>query len=415
MAREYGEPTPSQLEKINQLAKKPLEKEDVFVFSAKLAGDMIIPNRYIQLSKPLLNAFKQDAVGGVSMLLDHSWAGCFGRPKPAIAYGRTFDAQMTHSDVEGEDWALYADHYIPRGVEVDGISTDSIIQSIEAGTMFDTSIGWGAEKYVCSICGGDIRSYRCPHYPGRKYVINEGEDDEHIELCYAIAKPPGFLMENSLVFDGAYPTAGVLSQADSESGSHWVEVTDLKETPPDVQLFHIFSSVRGGLYTFARRDSLEKTKKKEGGTEMDEKKYTKEEVDALIEKAVEKHAVESTDENITVKADNIAPLYMTQEQATEKLGKELSADEVLRFAKEGMDYHAECMSEAIKDGVRAMGNDFPAETWKATFTTMSTKQINDIASTWHKQAKEEIPAGRKTDPEAGEKASVDLPDEAFKC
>ena len=148
---------------------------------------------------------------------------------------------------------------------------------------------------------------------------------------------------------------------------------------------------------------------------MDEKKYTKEEVDALIEKAVEKHAVESTDENITVKADNIAPLYMTQEQATEKLGKELSADEVLRFAKEGMDYHAECMSEAIKDGVRAMGNDFPAETWKATFTTMSTKQINDIASTWHKQAKEEIPAGRKTDPEAGEKASVDLPDEAFKC
>lgn len=412
MAREYGEPTPSQLEKINQLAKKPLEKEEVFVFSAKLAGDMIIPNRYIQLSKPLLNTFKQDAVDGVSMLLDHSWAGFFGRPKPAIAYGRTFDAQMKHSDVEGEDWALYADHYIPRGVEIDGISTDSIIQSIEAGTMFDTSIGWGADKYVCSICGGDIRGYRCSHWPGKKYVVNEGEDDERIELCYAIAKPPGFLMENSLVFDGAYPTAGVLSQVGNEGESHWVEVANLKETPPDAQLFHIFSSARGGLYTFARRDSLGKSRKKEGGTEMDEKKFTKEEVNVLIKEAVEKYGEE---ENVTVTADNIIPLYMTKEQATEKLGKDLSADEVLRFAKEGMDYHAECVDEAIKDGVRAMGNDFPAETWKATFVSMSTKQINDIASTWHKQAEDDIPAGRMTDPEAGKKTGADLPDEAFKC
>ena len=258
MARECGEPTPSQLEKIHQLARKPLEKEEVFVFSAKLAGDMIIPGRYIQLSKPLLGIFKQDAEDGVSVLLDHSWAG-FGRPKPAIAYGRTFDAQLKRSDVDGEEWALYADHYIPRGIEIDGISTDSIIQSVETGTMFDTSIGWGAEKYACSICGGDIRSYKCSHWPGRKYVVNEGEDDEHIELCYAIAKPPGFLMENSLVFDGAYPTAGVLSQMGSdESKGDLVMVNDLKASPQDAPLFHIFSSTKGKLYTFATKDSLEK-------------------------------------------------------------------------------------------------------------------------------------------------------------
>lgn len=429
MTKKYGEPTPSQLEKINKLAKRPLEKEEVFVFPAKLAGDMIIPERYIQLSKPLLDVFKQDAISGVSVLLDHSWAGFFGRPKPAIAYGRTFDAQMKHSDVEGEDWALYADHYIPRGIEIDGVSTDSIIQSIETGTMFDTSIGWGAEKYVCSICGGNIRSFQCPHYPGKKYVINEGEDDERVELCYAIAKPPGYLMENSIVFDGAYPTAGVLSQVGSSETKDWVTVDDLKSTPPDAPLFHIFSSIRGKLYTFAKRDSLEQKvaingmsldsniikKNKEGGTEMgDEKKFTKEEVDALIKEAVENHTAENTG-GVVIKADNITPLYMTQEQATEKLDKELSADEVLRFAKEGIDYHTQCVDEAIKDGVRAMGNDFPAETWKSTFASMSTKQILDIAKTWHKQAKEEIPAGRKTDPETGEKASVGLPDEAFKC
>jgi len=69
------------------------------------------------------------------------------------------------------------------------------------------------------------------------------------------------------------------------------------------------------MLSFARRDSLEKKViiTKEGGTEMDEKKYTKGEVDALVEKAVEKYAAEN-------KADK-DPLYMTHEQAVEKLGK----------------------------------------------------------------------------------------------
>ncbi len=431
MPEEYGVPTPSQLEKINKLAKKPLEKEEVFVFPTKLAGDMIIPQRYIQLSKPLLDVFKQDAIGGVSVLLDHSWAGFFGRPKPAIAYGRTFDAQMKHSDVEGEDWALYADHYIPRGIEIDGISTDSIIQSIETGTMFDTSIGWGAEKYVCSICGGNIRSFQCPHYPGKKYVINEGEDDERVELCYAIAKPPGYLMENSIVFDGAYPTAGVLSQVGSGETKDWVVVDDLKSTPQDAPLFHIFSSTKGKLYTFAQRDSLGsrvfingvslnpvvdladaiKENVKESEKMGDEKKFTQEEVDALIKEAVDKFAAE------TVAAAEPLQQYMTKEQATEVLGREYIAEEVLRFAKEGITCHNEAIEGAIKEGVRAMGNDFPAETWKKMFDPMSIQDIQEVAKTWHKQAEDTIPAGRKTSPESGKGGSVlkETPEEAFKC
>ena len=60
LAREYGVPTQSQLEKINELARRPLSKEEVFVFPDKLVGDMIIPDRYIQ-STNSFNVFKEDA------------------------------------------------------------------------------------------------------------------------------------------------------------------------------------------------------------------------------------------------------------------------------------------------------------------------------------------------------------------
>lgn len=409
MAREYGEPTPSQLEKINQLAKKPLEKEEVFVFPTKMVGDKLIEERAIKLDKTLLSVYKNDAQKGIAFMLDHPWAGFLSKPKPAYSYGRTFDARIKKGDLDGEQWTLHGDVYLVRGREKDGVSTDSIIQDIEDGVLFDVSIGFSYRTRTCSICGKEMWRDGCDHWPGREY---DGK------LCYIIAKPPGDCFELSGVFAGAYDSAEIYSDSGFIEEQGFELLTDnYKRVEPGAPIYGVYSAHRGQMLSFARRDSLEKKViiTKEGGTEMDEKKYTKGEVDALVEKAVEKYAAESTDENITVKADNIAPLYMTHEQAVEKLGKELHADEVLRFAKEGIDYHAECVEEATKEGVRALGNDFPAETWKATFATMSTKQIKDIASTWHKQAKEEIPAGRKTDPEAGEKASVDLPDEAFKC
>ena len=53
--------------------------------------------------------------------------------------------------------------------------------------------------------------------------------------------------------------------------------------------------------------------------------------------------------------------FMSKEKVSEKLGKELSADEVLKLAKEGQDYHKALSDEALATGVRAMGNDFPKE------------------------------------------------------
>jgi len=458
---EFGVPTDKQLAKINKLARRKLKKEEVFVFPSKLAGDMIIPDRYIQLTKELLEVFAKDANKGVSLLLDHSWApdgffGIGGRPKAAIPYGRTFDSRFEDGEEEGETVSLVADHYMVRNVEIDGINTNDLIASIEAGTLFDTSIGFSYGKAICSVCGEDY--YRCNHFKGKEYEIEKEDGTTEIKLCYVKAKPPGFLMENSLVFDGAYPGAGVLSKAgdilENQTGIYQV-VDELKDIDPNKELIATYSP-RTGLITMVKKSDHKKiypvkmidTSLNEDVnvvtignflTDKTSQSINTKGVENLMNEKVlkmllslgfnEEEANNLTTSEATKVLNSIAEkwepvqpqnnqveAYMTQEEVKEKLGTELSADEVLNLAKEGQEYRKQLIDEAIAMGVRAMGNDFPADTWKESFATMSTKAIKDVMKTWELQAKNEIPAGRHTDPQAGSSDNLvkNLPDEAFK-
>jgi hypothetical protein len=106
--------------------------------------------------------------------------------------------------------------------------------------------------------------------------------------------------------------------------------------------------------------------------------------------------------------------YMTQAQVVEKLGKELPAEKVLSYAKEGEVYMTELVDSAVAAGVRAQGNDFPAETWKNTFAGMGSQGIKDIMATFEKQAKEEIPTDRQSSAFNQQTIAQTLPDDAFK-
>ncbi len=431
MGREYGTPTNKQMELINELAKVELEPEQVFVFPDKLVGDMIIPNRYMQISKQLLNVFKEDANSGVSLLIDHPWAG-FGRPKAAIPYGRTFNSQLKRSDAEGEQWALHADHYIVRGKEIDGISTDAIIASIQDGTFFDTSIGWGADKYECSVCGKSY--FSCEHYAGRDY---EGE------ICHVIAKPPGFLMENSIVMDGAYPGAGVLSKDGNTENADMVLVDDMKGLSPGVSLFHTFSARKGKLLTFVRKEDIEKkiitqgvTLSKGGVKSLDEKtlklfevfgveyKEGESKIEDLLKNVAEKwdvtvQSIKDSAEPLksVSSATNDAPesLSIPLSEIKEKLGREADANELMKLAKEGEDYLSALKKEAEEWGVRAEGEGYGKDSWDTRFKFMESAELKAIIETFKKQAESAIPTGRQSDPDAGkaDDGATDYPDEAF--
>lgn len=477
MTQKFGVPSNEQLAKINKLAKRTLSVEEVFVWPSKLAGDMIIPDRYVQLTKELLDVFAADANKGVSFLIDHSWHadgifGIGGRPKAAIPYGRTFNSSFGPGTEEGETISLNSDTYMVRDIEIDGIGTDNLIKSIEAGTLFDESIGFAFNKGLCSICNNNYNNYdKCEHYAGKTYEIEENGVTKN-KLCWIMAYPPGGLWENSGVFDGAYPGAGMLSKAgdilENETGSYQV-IAELKDIDPAKQIVATYSQ-RAGLLTmvkksenkkpfalggliqkaqnsitdsdsvFALGDRIGVSKDqvinianlvlKGGEKDMHEKMrekltalgiateegkiYTPEEMFDLLEKKTQEEITAAKLASTPLVGISDVPAFMTKEQATEKLGKEITADEALNLAKEGQDYHKKVSDDALAMGVRAMGNDFPNETWEKTFSTMSTKAIGDITATWQAQANAGIPAGRMTDAGAGQKQSKEIPDEAYK-
>jgi hypothetical protein len=475
----YGTPSAEQLAKINKLARRKLSESEIFVFPSKLAGDMIIPDRYVQLTKELLDVFAANANKGVSFLLDHSWKnggflGVGGRPKPAIPYGRTFESQFGPPTEEGETLSLNGSTYMLRGVDIDSINTDGLIRSIEGGTLFDTSIGFGFNVGICSICGNDIfHSDDCPHYPGETYKIKDENGSEKEVLCWIKANPPGGLYEHSGVFDGAYPGSLILSASagdvlENEHGIYEV-IMDLKDIDPSKPIIATYSP-RVGLLTMVKkgnhqkkfgvsgliehakasatsRDNIfaigdklgisrdqvknianlvlegdENNMSKETmailtklGIKLEEgKEYTEAEALSMVE-AMQKKTQDQIDA-AKVAANVPAPVpFMAQQQATEKLGKEMSADDVLKLAKEGQNYRDELVKEALKMGVRAQGESFKQETWERNFALMEVQDIKDTMSTWEAQAKAAIPGGRQTDPASGQgQAKAEIPDEAYK-
>ena len=392
-------PTPAQLEKINQLAKRTITKEELFVFPSKLAGDMVIPNRHMQLHKSLLEVFRENAKEGVAFMLDHPWAGFFARPKAAYSYGRTFDAVIRRSDVEGEKWALFADTYIVRGREKDGISTDQIINDIEDGVLFDTSIGWGADTYECSICGNDYRDYnKCSHYAGVTY------DDE---LCYIIAKPPGFLMENSGVFDGAYPTAGILAADGSVSmDTDLLIVEDLKSIRTGTPLMNTYSSTKNRLMTFIKKEDVGK-KVYSFANSVEAKEGEK--METLQKLGLDPEQVEKIDTNGILMKDgkllSVIDLAETAKVATplkctaEEYDSLKQENESLKsLADDGKTYRHDLIEETIEWGIRAQGDKFNKETWTEVLNESGRKldTIKAFREQFKEQAKEEIATGKTT-------------------
>ena len=415
----FGVPTDEQLAKINKLSPKTFSPEEVFCFSGKSAGDMIIDNRYIQLSKELLETFIKDAQTGVSWLLNHSWASF---SEPVTSFGRTFDGRLEPSSVNGETVAMFLDKYMPRSDTLkNGRSTNSVIEDIENGVLFDTSIGWGSSKMVCSICNMDYYGGDCNHIRGRTYEDADGNS----KLCYVVAKNPGYLMEESGVFDGAYKGAGIsMSSAGDEFETpqgKFIIVDELKELPKGTNVFGSYSE-KGGIVTFIKKTEHKKIFAMKGDENKMNEKVLKmleafgivtEAFGADMGKALEMLAEKYATIPVAEPKEGEVQSYMTQEQTTKKLGKEVSADDVLKLAKEGQEYHAQVIDDAVAMGVRAQGNDFPVETWKNTFSTMGTLAIKDIMKTFEAQAKAEIPAGRLTNPGAGFSKDASIPDEAF--
>lgn len=448
MSDNFGVPNETQLEKINRISKRQLSEDEVFFFSGPSAGDMLIPDRHIKIGRELLQVMVDDARRGVSFMLNHNW-GWMSNGQ-GIPYGKVFDGRIVESTKENQTMELYLDKYIVRDDDsVDGISNNALIKRIETGVLSDTSISFSTDIMKCSICSENYYSNKCRHWKGNKYEMGDGTQ----KTCFVTAMPPSIILpynnnalfEESIVWDGAYPGAMVTQSKHGdivETPTGKFSIVDGKEElPENTPLFGHYHN--GNIVTMVKKSDHKKPFNL-GGIENEKLKGSDKKMNEKLKKMFSVFGLEVTEDNfddmnvleamaekwdttVQVIKDSVEPLKLAEgvlstteylgiplSEITKKLGEGVSGDVLMKLAKEGQEYHKTLSDEAIAMGVRAMGNNFPKETWEKSFSNMDTKSIKDIMATWELQAKDGISSGRLSDPKPGEKLSNNLPDEAFK-
>lgn len=401
-------PTDEQWGKMQKHIKgENYKKEDFFVFETLAVGDKVVPNRYMRLTPALLNVMKDDAQKGVSLMLNHNWSQLGVQ---SIPIGKVFDARISGGTQEGEETTLYTTQYILRDdSKVDGYSKNDIIKLIESGILADTSVGWGTtrDSYKCNICGNSIYDWRkCEHIPGRKYIVNE--DTNEVKECIIQAEPPkelhagnNVLMENSIVFDGAYPNAIIQSATGEEINTSKGVFKPLngKEKLSEKDIIIGYSMGQDNI-NLLYKQSLEK-----GGLEnMEEPQANTTELEnEVVDTEESTETVEETTQETTQETEAVETVETTTEESSESAETtEMSVDEAIleRFgnicnnvdelvemAKEGFEHRNEVISKALDSGVHSMGNSFNKDIFTKTFSNMSTKDIELMGKTWEEQAK----------------------------
>jgi hypothetical protein len=416
-------PTDEQWEKMkNHIKGDNYKKEDFFVFETLAVGDRVVPNRYMRLTPALLRVMEDDAKKGVSLMLNHNWSQAGVQ---SIPIGKVFDARIAGGTQDGEETTLYTTQYILRDdSKVDGYSKNDIIKLIESGILADTSVGWGTtrESYKCNICGHSIYDYRhCEHIPGQKYIVNE--ETNEVKECIVQAEPPkelhagnNVLMENSVVFDGAYPNAIIQSAVGEEiqtSNGIYKTLSGKEElSEKDVIIGY---SVGAGNINLLYKQSLEKgglenmDKPEANATEELENEVANTEESTEATETVETEETVGTVENTEETAENTAESEETAENAEETEETEEAAettemsvekailekfgnicgsvDELVEMAKEGLEHRNDVISEALDSGVHSMGNSFNKDIFAKTFSNMKTKDIEEMGKAWETQAK----------------------------
>lgn len=419
-------PTREQLERINKFTIEPLTEENCFVFNDLMIDDQVTAYSSM-LHENLLRKFVQDSNKGVGLLMNHN--------SRSLPVGRSFGAQLRedYNEQTGQYMkSVYGEFYIDLGRQTEsGMTTDDIAKGINAGTIFDTSVGFSANKWDCSICGHDIRDWRsCEHIPGEKYQI-KGENGVHTEeTCYVVAGSDGVgeLLENSLVYAGACDRATIVGnlsrnnakdvrEMTNESNLHIVE--SFKNVPVGATIYQYWTKDGSALFTDTpdRTDGLTQLQKRsEDNVEIKALKAAasqfgiefetveefsaklteitavstklataKEEVAELSTKVESLETAKSELENsLSAKEDTISELTRVNEELTEKAGLAET-------------YRQDLMNKAIETGIRAQGNAFQKPMFEKFLGTLSVDEIKEVISGFEKEVTERFAGARHTE------------------
>lgn len=194
----FGEPTKSDLAKINAHSRRELLADEVYVFSAVLC-DNEIDRDFERFTREALAKLAVLFVGK-SGILDHE-------AKSENQMARTFECEVKSvrgkKNTQGEPYCqLVARSYIFRCEK-----NRELIEEIDAGIKKEVSVSCAVTSTCCSLCGADVKLEPCKHKKGRTYGG---------QVCHAVLLEPTDAYEWSFVAVPAQKAAGVIKSFKSE-------------------------------------------------------------------------------------------------------------------------------------------------------------------------------------------------------
>ncbi len=243
-------------------------------------------------------------------------------------------------------------------------STDDFIRAVQAGAVDQVSIGYGAGRETCDVCGARYWSWDCPHIAGMTYDIERGNDQA--EYLATVSIHDARLLEYSAVYAGATPNALVLRKAEqeAESGRLSDKAADLIE-----QRYRVRLRQRNWISDFGFRNAEDLNRPQEVNT-VDQL----EQVRALLAEAgIEAETAVEQAREVVAELSRLRPL-----------------------ADQGRQYRADLITEALAEGVRANGEKFPQETYRGILERADIDAIKTMRDDWARLASQRFPGGRQT-------------------
>lgn len=211
---ESQEVTEAELRAINKFTQKPLTADQVFTFKAVLC-DNELDRTYERFSLKALQDLKKLFLGK-TVIKDH-------RRTADNQVARIYSTELVQSEKATQGGELYV-QLVARCYMVRTASNADLITEIEAGIKKEGSVGCAVTGSICSICGTDNTKTYCPHWPGRKYAKDNGE-----QVCTFTLNGARDAYEFSLVAVPAQRAAGV---SKSYTGETVHEAPSAPETAP---------------------------------------------------------------------------------------------------------------------------------------------------------------------------------------
>jgi len=353
-----GEPTSADLRAINALARTTMTADELYVFDAAPSNNQL-DMYYTRMAPSTLKNFVRDAKAGVPIMNSHRTGGwwTYDRDTLELPVGRSFRGVVEKS---GELQTFHSSAYMVRGITISDVSNDDLIRAIDAGTIFDVSIGYMGGWLKCGVCNRNIRDEKCDHYPG--YPISPDSD----ERAWAWIEDAG-LLEWSLVYSGATPGA-MIEKARQFASEGRFSPADMDEIEDRLGVRIRPTAVVLPVVTRTTPDAPVAQERTQDMTaaELIEAMLADPELDAAARSALQGlHA--RADLTAADVAAAVTPLLRTpapQVDASEVERLQARVTALEPQAADGAAYREQLITETLAAGVRAHGAEFQQATWE---------------------------------------------------